>query len=513
MDMKNTRKGTGSMKVLGTLVSVLVLTWVTIPAVAADTTIKDAVVKIYAVSNSWDYGEPWQMAGQESCSGSGCIIAGKRILTNAHVVGDQTFIQVRKAGDPRKYTARLESVAHECDLALLRVDEASFFEGVEPVQIGELAALKDEVAVYGFPMGGDKLCITEGVVSRVEHSLYYHSYARLLTCQIDAAINPGSSGGPVIKDGKLVGVAFQGLCADNIGYMVPPPVMRHFLEDIADGTYDGIPGLGVSYQEMENPDLRYPLGMNENQTGVLVTRVYPGSPATGILRPGDVMLSVDGTFVANDGTIELRKGERTSCEHIIQRKHINDTVGVEVLRDGSAVSAEIRLTKPVNAERLVPHEQYDVAPTYYILGGLVFQPLTRNYLETWGDTWWDDAPNNLLSYYWYGQPTEERREIVLLTKVLADESNVGYHDLRNRVITTLNCKNIATMHDLVKAVEEYEGKYHVIVDEQGYTIVLERAKVAEKAAGILKTYRIGAGSSEELDRLSTVSSVRPAHGD
>jgi S1-C subfamily serine protease len=511
--MRNTRKGKVTMKVLSTFISALVLTCVTTAALAADTAVKDAVVKIYTVSNSWDYDEPWQMSGQESCSGSGCIIAGKRILTNAHVVGDQTFIQVRKAGDPRKYTARLESVAHECDLALLRVDDESFFSGVTPVPIGELAELKDEVAVYGFPMGGDKLCITEGVVSRVEHSLYYHSHARLLTCQIDAAINPGSSGGPVIKDGKLVGVAFQGLCADNIGYMVPPPVMRHFLEDLADGTYDGIPGLGVSYQEMENPDLRFQLGMTEVQTGVLVTRVYPGSPATGILKPGDVIISVEGTLVANDGTIELRKGERTSCEHIIQRKHINDTVEVEVLRDGSVVSAEIRLTKPVNAERLVPHEQYDVAPTYYILGGLVFERLTKNYLETFGRDWWDVAPSNLLSYYWYGQPTEERREIILLTKVLADESNVGYHDLRNRLIASVNGKNIATMRDLVQAVEEHDGKYHVIVDEQGYTIVLDRSKAEERAAGILKTYRIGAGRSEDLERLSTVSSVRPSHAD
>jgi S1-C subfamily serine protease len=513
MDMKNTRKGRGSMKVLGTLVSVLVLTCVSMPAVAADTTIKDAVVKIYTVSNSWDYAEPWQMSGQESCSGSGCIIANERILTNAHVVENQTFMQVRKTGDPKKYTARLEKVAHECDLALLRVEDKSFFGGIVPVEIGELAQLKDAVAVYGFPIGGDKLCITEGVVSRVEHSTYLQSHARLLTCQIDAAINPGSSGGPVIKDGKLVGVAFQGLCADNIGYMVPPPVIRHFLDDIADGTYDGIPGLGVLYQEMENPDLRYELGMNEVQAGVLVTRVYPGSPATGILKPGDVVLSVDGIAVANDGTIELREGEWTSCEYVIQRKHINDTVRLTVLREGSVVSVEIRLTKPVNAERLVPHEQYDVAPTYYILGGLVFQPLTRNYLETWGRTWWEDAPSNLLSYYRYGQSTEERREIVLLTKVLADESNVGYHDLRNRVITSVNGRNIATMRDLVKAVEGNDGKYYVIVDEQGYTIVLDRAKVEERAAGILKTYRVGAGRSEDLERLITLSSARPAQGD
>jgi S1-C subfamily serine protease len=470
------------------------------PTVGAQDGVNRAVVKIYTVSQSYDYGKPWQMADQESVSGSGCIIGGKRILTNAHVVGDQTFIQVRKAGDARKYTAEVEIVAHECDLALLSVNDGSFFSGVESLEIGGLAALSDEVAVYGFPMGGDKLCITQGVVSRVEHSTYFHSHADLLACQIDAAINPGSSGGPVIKDGKVVGVAFQGLCGDNIGYMVPAPVIAHFLEDIGDGTYDGIPSLGISYQEMENPDLRLRFGMTENQTGVLVRKIYPDSPASGIVQSGDVILSIDGKDLGDDGTVEFRGGERTSCEYLIQEKHINDTVTLTVFRENEIIHAKVKLTKPINFDRLVPYERYDVAPTYYILGGLVFEPLTKNYLKTWGYDWYNDAPSNLLSYYHYGEPADDRREVILLVKVLAHEINVGCHGLQNKVIAYVNGKKISTMKDLVRAVEQHQGKYHVIVDEQGYRIVLDRKKVEENSQGILVKYKISSDRSRDLQR-------------
>ena len=234
--------------------------------------VKQAVVKIYTVYDKYDYDEPWQMSGQKSVNGSGCIIKGKRILTNAHVVADQTFIQVKKAGDARKYTAEVEVVAHKCDLALLRVEDDSFFDGVDPIGIGNLPKVRDRVAVYGFPEGGDELSITEGVVSRIEHSKYSHSSAELLTCQIDAAINGGNSGGPVLRGDRLVGVAFQALSGrnvENIGYMVPSPVIKHYLADISDGRYDGIPGLGISTQRMENPDLRLRFGMRETQTGVL----------------------------------------------------------------------------------------------------------------------------------------------------------------------------------------------------------------------------------------------------
>jgi S1-C subfamily serine protease len=487
------------MRLCSRLVLIVTLCCIINPAVWAEKGVNEAVVKIYTVYNRYDYDEPWQMVGQSRRSGSGCIIRGRRILTSAHVIGDQTFIQVRRAGEAKKYTAAVEVVAHECDLAILKVNDDSLFSGVEPVEIGDLAEVRDKVVVYGFPKGGDELCITEGVVSRIEHHEYTHSRAYLLTCQIDASINPGSSGGPVVKGDEVVGVAFQSAeSGENIGYMVPAPVINHFLTDIRDGTYDGIPGLGISWQKMESPDLRLKFGMAQTQTGVLVNSIYPGSPAKGILKPEDIILSIDGQNVENDGTIEFRKGERTFFGYVAQRKYIDDTVKLGILRENNLMDMLIRLSKPLHFWQLVPHERYDVAPTYYILGGLVFEPLTLNYLKTWGK-WYYNAPLHLIHYYIHGEPREDQREIVVLAKVLADEVNVGYHNLKNRVISHVNGKKISTMEDLVKAFEEHEGSYHVIVDERGYKIVLDKGKVDRSSQGILKKYKINADRSKDLE--------------
>jgi len=381
--------------------------------------IKNAVVRIYTVSNEYDYYEPWQKTGQVSGNGSGCIISGKRILTNAHVVANQTFIQVRRAGEAKKYTAKVEVVAHECDLAILKVNADSFFSGVKPIDIGSLAEIQDKVAVYGFPEGGDKLSITEGVVSRVENHKYTHSRAELLVCQIDAAINSGNSGGPVMKDNKLVGVAFQSMSGsdvENIGYMVPTPVVEHFLNDIKDGKYDGIPDLGIAWQDMDGVDIRSKYAMTAQQTGVLVNNVYPDSPAKGILEIEDIILSIDGKTVENDGTIEFRDGERTSFDYLIQEKYINDTIELDVLKGNKITTLRVKLSKPSNDLRLVPYEEYDIAPTYFILGGLVFQPLTVNFLKLWGNKWHHQGSKNLLYQYYYGQPTEDKRENSNLVK-------------------------------------------------------------------------------------------------
>ncbi|MEA3485313.1 MAG: trypsin-like peptidase domain-containing protein [Candidatus Aerophobetes bacterium] len=462
--------------------------------------VKEAVVKIYTVYNRHNYYDPWQMYGQGMRSGSGCIIDGKRILTNAHVVGDQTFIQVKRAGQAKKYTASVKMVAHECDLAILGVKDDSFFSEVEPLKIGDLPRVRDGVAVYGFPQGGDELCITEGVVSRVEHHWYVHSQEYLLTCQIDASINPGSSGGPVVKDDKIVGVAFQAGSGENIGYMVSVPIIEHFMKDIEDDKYDGIPGIGISWQEMENPDIRKRYKMSEEQTGILVNKIYPGSPAEGMLKSEDIILSIDGKGIENDGTIEFRKGERTSFRYIVQNKYIGDIVELQILRNGELKNVPIELTKTPEAFRLVSNEQYDVPPVYYILGGLVFEPLTLNFLKTsWGASWYSDAPRNLVDYYLRGEPTENQKEVIILVKVLADEVNVGYHNRRWEVVSEVNGKKIKDMRDLVDAFESNKDKYHIIVNDKGYRIILDRAKVEESAERILKTYNIS--SKKFLDEL------------
>lgn len=467
------------------------------------TNIKGSVVKIFTVYNKHSYFRPWQMMGQESLSGSGCIIKGSRILTNAHVVADAMFIQVKRAGMVKKYTAEVEIVAHECDLAILRVKEKSFFDGVMPIEIGKLPKVGDTVATFGFPEGGDELAFTEGVVSRVEHQSYTHSEANLLCCQIDAAINPGSSGGPVIKDDEIIGVAFQAGHGENIGYMVSVPIINHFLEDIKDGKYDGIPSLGASWQKIENPDMRLYYKMREEHTGVLLNKIYPGSPVKGILRPGDIVLSVGGIDVANDGTIRFRENERTFFGYVIQNKFIGETTEFEILREGKVLKEKVKLTIPTNFCRLVPHEQFDEMPRYYIAGGMVFQPLTANYLNVrFDDEEYDSAYYvfDVYPYYDSGEPTEERREIVVLASVLADEINVGYHDLRDIVISFVNGNKVSTLEDLVKAVEGNRGAYHVFIDKRGKEVVLDRKKMDARNELILKRYKIHSDRSEDLKK-------------
>ena len=478
--------------------SISVLILCTTPLLSQEK-IKNSVVKIYAVTSNYNYDSPWQMSGQSNSTGSGSIISENRILTNAHVVSNHTFIQVKKAGEPERYTARLEAISHDSDLAILSVSDPAFFKNSVPIDIGELPHVRDRVVVYGFPTGGDELSITEGVVSRIEQRNYAHSNANLLACQIDAAINPGNSGGPVIKDDKIIGVAFQAATVgENIGYMVPAPIIRHFLKDISKEGYAGFPELGIKTQLMENPDQRLKFQMKGNQSGVLVAGILIDSPVKNIIEIDDVILSIEGVKVANDGSVEIRKGERTSMNYIVQQKFINDDLKIRVLRNGKEIDLKVKLSVPMNSTRLVPFEKYDTPPSYFITGGLIFQPLTKNYMQEWGNQWFLTAPAKLMNLYINGTRTENKKEVVLLSRVLADEINQGYHNISNLVIEKVNDHNISEMKDLVRAFEENKGLFHIIEDDSGQKIILSKDKVNRSSETILKRYRISEDRSADL---------------
>ena len=221
-----------------------------------------------------DYKAPWNAGALQRGVGAGFVVSGNRILTNAHVVANIRYITVERDGDPNKYPAQVQFIANDCDLALITVPAKDFFKNMVPLKFGGIPALESTVSAYGYPIGGERMSVTTGIVSRVDFQLYTHSSVdQHLAIQISAQINPGNSGGPVMQDGKVVGVAFQGYSGDvaqGVAYMIPTPVINRFLKDISNGHYDEYPDLAITYAKLQNPAQRKYLGLKDDDHGVLV---------------------------------------------------------------------------------------------------------------------------------------------------------------------------------------------------------------------------------------------------
>ncbi len=458
-----------------------------------------SVVKVFAVTSRPSYYQPWQNYQQTAKTGSGCIISKNRILTNAHLVANQTFLMVRKQGDPKKYIARLIATGHECDLALLEVVDPKFYEKMPPLPLAEgFPELQDTVRVYGYPIGGDNISVTEGVVSRIETVLYSHSRRYLTAVQIDAAINPGNSGGPVIMDGKIVGVAFQGFSSgENMGYMIPATIVKHFLKDVEKNpgkSVKGFPGLNMKISKMENPYLRDWAKLKPDQTGIIITFLPPLEKAKGVFKVNDVILAIDGVKIANDATVPFRKDEVIFFGTLVWDRYIGETCKFTILRDGKVIEIKHKLTGP---EELVPPRDYDLLPSYYIIGGMLFIPLTQNYLDSWSN-WWDRAPRQLAMLTTSGEITKDCDQVVVLSEILADDVNIGYQNTRYKAVKMINGTKIKNLKHLVGLIDKLKDKYLVITLDNHKKIVMETEKARQATTRILRRYRIPADRSTDL---------------
>ena len=451
------------------------------------------VVKIYVSIQGEDYQMPWQSGRPGSASGTGFLIAGKRILSNAHVVSNARFIQVQKDGDPKKYIASVKFIGHDCDMAMLQVEDESFFEGMQPLSFADtIPELNDEVSVLGYPMGGERVSITRGVVSRIDFSVYSHSGSdQHLVMQVDAAINPGNSGGPIFLNDKIVAVAFQGLMSgDNIGYGIPLPVIEHFLKDTEDGKYHGYPELGVGYLDGHNTGLRKAVGIPDDVSGVVVDYIDPFGSAPDFLIPGDVLKSIDGHVIKNDGSVTLN-GNTVNFSELMERKQWGESVAFELLRDGVHTNMNIPLTNPVDPFSY--RNVYDEKPEYYIMAGLVFAPINRALLDTVRHS---SAPNRSQLFYFSSFAKVDdlytnRQEFVTMMRQLPHAANTYAGPFINGIVSDINGQRITKLEDVKTAFSAPQKGFHIISFEGIEDRLFLEAKRAKKAdAEILTSYDI-----------------------
>lgn len=475
----------------------------TTPSTEERDVIKDAVVHVYVVKHSYNALSPWNSNTQKG-SGSGLIIKGGLILTNAHVAADATFLEVQRHGETKRYEAEVVYISHEADLALLRTKEATTFNDVQPLELGDLPQTQQEVEVYGFPIGGTTLSITRGVVSRIEKQNYAHTDENLIAVQIDAAINFGNSGGPVISNGKVVGVAMQsGFFTENIGYMIPTPIIQHFLKDVEDGKTEGFGFPGFLVQSMENPAMRRKYSVDDDQTGVLTHKIYPNSPADGIMKVGDIITKIDGHPIQNNGTVEFRHGEYLNYTHWIDLHQLGDEMKLSIIRDDQPMDITLKLDRPGKEFLLVKPNQFDKQPTYYIYGGFVFMPLNHDILGSM-----DPVPSALAALA-QEAPSEDRKEVILMTQVLPADINKDYHHDNNLIIQKVNGEAIPDFKTFYEKMQAVDTPFVVLETDDGYQVVIDRTEAANKQPSILARYGISTDRSKDLlpDAINTAPTV------
>ena len=452
--------------------------------------VENSIVKIFATIRKPDFSQPWTKQSGMEVTGSGFVIGGRRILTNAHVVLYANQVQIQGNNSSIMKSASVDFISPGIDLAVLKLDDESFFDSHPPLpRTNELPTVRDSVLVYGYPMGGDNMSITKGIVSRIDFAPYNYDVSGLRV-QIDAALNPGNSGGPALVGNNVVGVAFSMLAnSQNIGYIIPCEEVDLFLSDIADGHYDGKYAILDELQTLENPALRDFLNLDPSIQGLVVNTPFSSDPSYP-LHQWDLISKIEGTSIDNQGNILLGDNSKINFAYLVQKLVKNGTIELTIVREGK--ESNIQLPAISHRPRLIPH-LLGTYPSYFILGPIVFSPASEDLVSLIMSG--RSMMGNSLSYT--GNPLLTRRndkpafegeELVIVPCPLFSHPLArGYSHPTMNVVKAVNGIEIKNLQHLVEVVRDSTEEY-IIIEFAGHlteTLVFHRKEMIQATEEIL----------------------------
>ncbi len=469
---------------------------------AQESKIRESVVKISATMRYPDMTHPWTKHSPQEASGTGVIIDGKRILTNAHVVlyASQLFVESHQSSD--KLPARVEAVSPGIDLAVIRLEDESFFDNRAPVVRTEaLPEIKDTVLVYGYPQGGSTLSVTKGIVSRIEFAGYGEATSGVRV-QVDAAINPGNSGGPALVDGKMVGLIFSKLSrAENTGYMIPSEEIDLFLKDVADGSYDGKPAIHESLQTLENDALRAFLKLDKKAQGMVVHSTDPSDPKDP-LKPFDLLTKIADHEIDNTGMVKIKDNLRLSFHYLVQKVTKDGKVPLTVVRDGKTIPIELPAK---NNYPILMSSLKGRYPSYFIYGPLVFSPVSNEFVAALAARFYGlSLIESPLVLRRGDLPKFEGEELVIVSSpIFPHRIGKGYDDPFTKVIKEVNGIRIKNLRHFVEVLRDSKEKFTRISfdDKFSETMVFDHQDALKATDEILSDNGIREQASEDLSAV------------
>jgi hypothetical protein len=462
-------------------------------AAGAEDPVRTAVVTLRITGQDWTWKTPWSKQAPWTRTVTGLVVPGPAILLSTTAIGNHLLIEAQKRGEDLRTPCRLVLSDPEGPLALLAVDDPSFWKGLAPLPLAAEVPVEGELRVYRWQRSG-QLEASRATARQVRGGRHGSSRTTLLTLEVSSSLDGAGDSEVLVKDGQVLGLATgkQGETLSALG----APVLQQFLSEAARSPYRGFARAGMAWQELTNPALRAYLGLAPEEAGVRLTRVLPHGSGAGVLEPGDVVLEVEGTRLDPTGQFEHPRYGKLLFPLLFTMGHgPGDTLKMKVLRNGTRLDVQVPLKRMLPEDDRVPPYILGRGPDYAVFGGLVFEDLSGPYLATWGD-WSRRGPTRLLiANDREGLlPSPEKPRIVLLSSVLPDAANLGYQDLRDLIVTTINGIPIGRLEDVRRAFAAPRGGFHVVefLPGQGPSqIVLDAAEVESAAARVRSLYAAG----------------------
>jgi S1-C subfamily serine protease len=455
-----------------------------------------SLVRVNVTGQSYDYFRPWQKKAPFSKRALGAVLPQGRVLVTADLVANENYVELERAESGEKIAAKVKVVDYEANLALLEPIEKKFLDGLSPLELALDTVVGDRLAAWQLEPTG-ALVVTEGLVTTVQMMHYPMDVGQFLTYRMSIAMQyrENSYTVPLVKNNKLAGLLLRYDSRSQLLDAIPAPIITHFLKDVQTEHYRGFPSVGFAFFPTRDPQLRSFAGETGKPAGVYVTSVEPNTPAGKAgLQVGDIVTAIGNNEIDPTGNyVDPLYGKIEFTNLITSHAYAGDALALKIQRDGKLMQLNVTLDHRSEQDYVVPPYNLDQPPAYYVLGGLIFQELSRQYLKEWGGNWLREAPQRFvyLDHFQSELFPEGHRRIVILSQVLPANNTIGYEDFAYLTVTKVNGREISSLGDLAEAVQHpINGFIKIETEEDPKQIELEAAQVAAEAPALQETYGI-----------------------
>jgi len=464
---------------------------------------KRSLVYLEISSCGYDQLRPWHSTDVQTKGVVGCAVDSHLVIAPAWNLTDAKLVKARVSGQNEYMPAKIRAIDYEIDLALIELESGALAKPLKPVKFTDKFERGAKLNYYWLNSAGN-LTTGQGYLDRAEVQHSPVSYTNFLTFVVTNTSQETGMGQLYCYGSAPVGIACWNESTRSAG-LIPAVVINSFLSKAKEPNYAGVPAVGFVAEELLDHATRAYLKMPETMNnGVLVTNVYnlgTGSPSAvssgpncDSLKSGDVILAIDGKQLDAHGRFLHPVYDRVAFHHLITSHKIGDEIGFDVWRDGGRQQLRVEAKNFDVRRMLVPYYEYGRQPEYVITGGFVFQKLTRPYLASWGKDWAGKATPHLLHYLrdMAFKPTDDRKDIVILSYCLPAQINLGYTDLAQLVVSRFNGMPISCIGDIVKARKlNPDSRFDVVEFElDNPTVVIPRYQLSQTDAAIATNYGI-----------------------
>lgn len=443
------------------------------------------LLSVHTTYQEYDPIRPWEKGTPQVASAMGVYLGDNRLLTAAGGMSRATFVEISLPDMSRTVPAKVLKVDDDLGLALLSVlheSDKDIFENLPALDIGEPIRIGGKVRLHALVQG--EIPVSTELVA--ESAFLTGTGIPALTTRSQSPLPHDMSVGlPALRDGHLTGMVVSYNGENQAVNLINAEMLQRFLEQSPENT--GVPVVGLSFASLDDPAFCRYLKLDPGQGGLYISKVAPlGAGAAAGIRKGDVLTGIEGMPLDKRGKIHHPIYGTLNAD-MRSLKPLGESVVLDISRDGTEMHIPVQLNRDAIEKGPFCYERGSAEPRYAMWGGMLFLPLTGNYLNALKEK----ASNLPLSFLRAKEQTEEiikagRQDVVALTLVIPTPATLGYESLGFCIVEAVNGTPITSFAQFVELLDTDtpDGITELSISHAPYKIYLDR-KTVERSNAVL----------------------------